>query len=621
MNFKHLFIQEATSQSHFQAQQDEYAHYTSTLLLLVSQGVDLSSATKARILAACWARRDHEIGDYLLDNKHWGLPEVLKALKFLDANRKIRMLQKKLERLEKQGCKKAYKMGQLKSTINDLSQEAIGSLSGALARRIRRWIRQIPEERLEHYTLSFPAEPWKELADMLHLNPKDFQSDWFLGVAFGEAPPKDNKVSKAFQCDEWGLLDLVRNNAVPYTYIRRHFKNLSDEVKAAISSYEAFDIILWYYEELACEAVDKAIEKRLQNGEEPQFGYGKLVERMLVFQAKDASFFQALIPIAQKRLKQLRLPLESPVVVLGDASSSMDVAIRVSTIIGSLLTALTGADLRFFNQDYLPTPTVPRDVNGVLEVVEKVRARGSTSPAAALWPSYHKKELVRHFIVVTDEEENTQCNARGFHLAPKIDANGKPLRYRFFFAELLKKYRKEVFPAKVAFVSFLKNTSKKGQMVTELEAEGIPVLEFRMDGKRPDLTKVDALLGLLSSESAFFLEQADSLADTIRHHDFQTGLTWLAESQQEGGQQMVLRNQIIALRDLALSRQDDQQLFLERLSRLRHLAKSCEYGELVEEAQEFIKQIAVLKANKRLPAKLYRDLIARSEVWELQLEA
>jgi hypothetical protein len=41
-------------------------------------------------------------------------------------------------------------MGQLKSTLNDLKREAhIGSVSGALAKDIRKWISNIPTSKLE----------------------------------------------------------------------------------------------------------------------------------------------------------------------------------------------------------------------------------------------------------------------------------------------------------------------------------------------------------------------------------------------------------------------------------------------------------------------------------------
>jgi hypothetical protein len=60
-----------------------------------------------------------------------------------------------------------------------------------------------------------------------------------------------------------------------------------------------------------------------------------------------------------------RLPLESPVLVMGDASSSMSVAVKTSTIIAGILTAITNAKLSFFNGEYREPEKVPTNVEEV----------------------------------------------------------------------------------------------------------------------------------------------------------------------------------------------------------------------------------------------------------------
>lgn len=52
-------------------------------------------------------------------------------------------------------------------------------------------------------------------------------------------------------------------------------------------------------------------------------------------------------------------------VVIGDASASMDVAIQTSTIIASFLTALTNAELVFFSGDIIDPAFVPKTVEQV----------------------------------------------------------------------------------------------------------------------------------------------------------------------------------------------------------------------------------------------------------------
>jgi len=191
------------------------------------------------------------------------------------------------------------------------------------------------------------------------------------------------------------------------------------------------------------------------------------------------------------------LQLESPCVILGDASNSMDVAIRVATVISSVIAAISGAELKFFTGECVDPPVIPRNVKQVLEVATKTKADGLTAPAAALWPYYSQKKVVKFFIVVTDEVENEKYKD-------------------FFFPTLFQKYYKEVYPAKIVFVSFLENPSEKGRMVIALENMGIIPLQFKLDGKRPDLTKLDSLLGLLASESSQFPKHVSDLSETFK---------------------------------------------------------------------------------------------------------
>lgn len=100
------------------------------------------------------------------------------------------------------------------------------------------------------------------------------------------------------------------------------------------------------------------------------------------------------------------LPLESPIVVMGDASGSMEVAIRTSSIIAGILTAVTSAKLVFFDDVNRDAPFLPKTVEEVLNLAITTNTGGGTTPAASLYPFYTSKEVVKTFIIVTDEEEN-----------------------------------------------------------------------------------------------------------------------------------------------------------------------------------------------------------------------
>ena len=86
----------------------------------------------------------------------------------------------------------------------------------------------------------------------------------------------------------------------------------------------------------------------------------------------------------------------------------------------------------------------------------------------------------------------------------------------YSFCRLYKKYHDEVYPAKLVFVSFLRQQHATGQMVRQLEGEGFKPLVFKLDGSRPDLTKLDKLFGLLSSGTSTFTDEVDDMEAKIK---------------------------------------------------------------------------------------------------------
>ena len=100
-----------------------------------------------------------------------------------------------------------------------------------------------------------------------------------------------------------------------------------------------------------------------------------------------------------------RFSVDSPVVILGDKSGSMDVAIRTSSIIAGILAVVTSAKIIFFDDTCKEAPYVPTSVHEVINLAMEIKAGGGTCPAAALLPFYNRKEVVKTFVIVTDEEE------------------------------------------------------------------------------------------------------------------------------------------------------------------------------------------------------------------------
>ena len=98
----------------------------------------------------------------------------------------------------------------------------------------------------------------------------------------------------------------------------------------------------------------------------------------------------------------------------------------------------------------------------------------------------------------------------------------------FSFQALFKKYREEVYSdAKLVFISFLRSQHAVGQMVSLLTADGIHPMQFKFSRDRPDLTKLDSVLGLLSTSTGDFKKKVDRIAQEMT--DAQTNAQKQAE--------------------------------------------------------------------------------------------
>jgi len=490
-----------TLDQHIQAQTTNLSRYLATLFSLDMNSVEIGQKAKACALAAAWCRHDHKLANNLLRHRRlFTLTEVLKAVTMLDAGRQIRVYEKKLKRLELSKTKpKATKLGKIKNNIDNLNKlkPSNGSASGAVARHIQRWTRTLTKQELEYFALHMPTEPWKKLADIVHFNPtKDFPAlPWFLPFCFGTPAPTETMVARCRDLTNENVNDLLKEFSIPYSHLKQFKDQLNESSKAKIASKEdKLDTILWYYEDLQCLPVDDIISERLRDGEQVTLPYGKLMERLLlcrllregesttssrsrrsrnttsnteVAHPEKAKFYSDLLPLAQAQLEKIKLPLESPVAVIGDASGSMEVAIRTATILSSLLTAICSAKLNFFNDKVFQPAFIPKTLEDVLSLAIITKADGSTANAAGLVPYYDAKEIIKTFVMVTDEEENANGTI----------ADGSSSR----FFELFMKYRTEIYPAKLVFISFLSHQHAQGQMYSQFKDANIPdVLQVKL---------------------------------------------------------------------------------------------------------------------------------------------
>ncbi|XP_074657084.1 uncharacterized protein LOC141910252 [Tubulanus polymorphus] len=496
-----------TADEHYAVQTKQPMRYMAAIKLLEEYGIEMPQSSRVRALAMSIARADNDMTNALLtDREKFGPVEVYRAMQVLDSGRQVRVEQRKLERLQAlqatSGKVKARTLGKIKSKIDNLNQHKPkhGSASGAVCSKLKEWVREFSKAELEFIALHFPTKAWKGLAEICHFNPEqDFpELPWFLPFVFGTSPPVDSLVYQCRDLNKKNVNKILKGGVkIPFSHIKQYHKYLTDESKLFIAvSCPKLDTIIWNYEELRCEGLDELIKSRLRAGEKIALPYGKMMEHLIMLHDSNvtAPFIEDLVAIADDSLRNISLNLDSPVVVLGDASASMEVAIRTATIISSLLTAVCSAKLVFFNTVNMEPPFLPKTIAEVLKLAMQMKASRATAPAASLYPFYERKEIVKTFILVTDEEENTLF--KGYRFTP-----------------LFQKYHVEVYPARLVLVSFL-NQNAVGQMYSELEPEFKPI-QFKFDSRRPDLNKLGNMFGLLASFTEGFEQRLALIEEKI----------------------------------------------------------------------------------------------------------
>jgi len=511
-----------------------------------------SQAIKARVIAALHITKHHKALQKVLT--HCEVVEIVKALSFLDRQRQIRQLERKIAHMEqahphlkeenvdgsdhrndkeaKPPRKKRRKVDVFRTELQKLQddeqdskhnghecaqgahqntavQELIdsASVSGALARKIRQWAQQnLKADFLEFIVLAdMPTTAWKKLADLVHFRPSDFALPYFLSFVHGEPLPEDSFVHALHalvRADTSVLASKFRALATEHPQVYRAFNFLRTQPRLLRNREIAQDLAqniplstaIWYLEELALASseIPALVGHRLKTEDWSQehskvtASFGKLLERVLTFQSRHwDALADDLVAAAEQRLAALKEVWSSEqqqhgttTVVFGDASSSMTSAIQAATILATMISACLGAELSFFASDRVASPYPrPLTVPQTLQICRTIRASGCTSLAAALWPYYEQKKKMDRIVLVTDEEENTTAHG-------------------FYFAPLLQKYRNEIHPHVELIVICVNSGDERFR--ASLAKCGIVPKVMQIDGRRPDLTKFDAMLGQIA---------------------------------------------------------------------------------------------------------------------------
>jgi len=503
----------ASLAQHLEAIKDDWRVYAEQTLSVLSKGVPTSTLSRAQVLAACWMTQHRDFVDLLLTRSEgdYGIPEILKACDLLDAHRYLRQLKNKVAFLTKAGAK-PRKIGDVKNKLHNALKDLpypepavagderdetkddapYSTLTSSFAKRVREWVGRFDANRLSFFLLFFPTAPWRKLADYVHFSPKDFALPYFLDAVFEKPIPTDSLVHQARTVTAEGLAEILET----YPYLCQCYSNFRTRFSPTTMPREAKEIfarmapledVIWNFEELrvGCKSVDALLEARLVakepiEGPRGRCNFGKLMERCMTFKRLGVPAAKMLLSYADDHLTSMTIPRSDlKIRVLGDASSSMQVAVESATTLAALLSATLKARLSFFNRSVWDAEPQPSNAFEVLDLATRTRASYNTGCAEAVRDAFVSKEKVDLWVLVTDEEENRGCEGE-------------------FFASWFKRYREEVFPgSEVFFVSFLGRGATEGYMQRCLKRLKIPFQTCLLDRERPDSSRFDAVLGRL----------------------------------------------------------------------------------------------------------------------------
>jgi hypothetical protein len=446
---------------------------------ILSRNAGLS--VKSNILAVLLQRKDEERFKKLYS--HIDLPELVRACEILDASRLKRQYQAKLEK-NPNYTKIRSKLPQLTEMINDVDGL---SLSLSKIKLVKGWVKSLPAEKLEYRAMMFPTDLWKKLANLTHLNPKnDFSLDWFLEFCFGNPAPESTCVYdyQRLNCDNF--FEIYEKHKFNYEIIRTKLDMKSNhaslkDIKTMIIGNEDINTVLWYWEELvdSYNILDIVIKIKNENNL-VNLSYSKIVD--LISKTENKEVLEELIKVGEMRLIQYQTKVKDSIAIFGDRSPSMDIAIKTSGIITSLLSCLCNADLHLFDSVNEHIVDAPKTIRDAILFGKNIKTRGSTCPAISLMHYVSNKKKVDTMVIITDEQENAACQG-----------------YRF--ARLYEKYINDVHPAQLIFVSF-SNPNKDEIMTQELkkvlgDRYDSLVKVFKFNVNNPDLNRMDIVLKCL----------------------------------------------------------------------------------------------------------------------------
>jgi hypothetical protein len=485
-----LFLLDSSLKEHYENQCNNYNEYISNFILIkFKYKITLSTIKNARILSCALFRNDKILSKFLLNECDYKFDDILKTCQLLDSNRLCNQMSKKLSLLKNK--KKISRFNSIISNLKCLNEEIEVSLSKTKIQFIiNEWVQNLSENELEQLCIKYDKKTLRNLFNLLHTKDADFKLSWFNNYLWDKNIPTDCIISKINNLNKSNICDFLFEIKLSYKFLKNNYNKLiNEDVLKIIAKYEEFYIIFQHLD-IFKNCFDVILD-RLKT-EKNDMKYGEILKYLQDLEPSNIT--DELIKIANNKRRNYNINIEYPIAILGDASGSMEIAIKTSTIIMSLLSFMFECKLHLFRNKDEPIPSIPSSIEDIINFSKNTYAGGSTSPASSLEYFLNNKEIIKTFIIITDEEENTN--------SPK----------GYSFASVLKEYYKNVYKSDIIFISFLPNR-KDGQMTSILKntMPDIKLKQFLLNRQNPDLKKLDEIFNKLTIQNNSYKEELNGV--------------------------------------------------------------------------------------------------------------
>ncbi|MHA2335505.1 MAG: hypothetical protein ACXAEU_25975, partial [Candidatus Hodarchaeales archaeon] len=595
--YHQLFLKTAFDpKEHLQALEDDYYRYWGTLLLLTTSDVHLSKEIKSTTIAAVLAKKDKEIFQWLMSKRYYNMLEIRDA---------IRLLRGEL----KQKGKVGYGSGPRKM--------------------VKKWFSSLSEEELTNSLTKYSYDAWREVIDLTHSHPSDFQVEWFQKAVYGAPVPENSKLGrlrKFKDASKEEQREIIKKEGVhAYHHLRRKTEG-DEELSNDQARVMALAQLIRHHERFNNLEVDKILLERLEKQEKAiHMNFAEFLNRIMVLRKQDKvnnelgairlDIANELERLADLGIEKQNINLDYPVALLVDKSASMEEAIHTGVPLAAILASRNPDETKmvlFGSNAEIMKP--PSNMNEALSCLKKVKVEGYTCPAAALVEIDKLDFVPKTLVIVTDEGENVKARYHGEECS---------------FSELLEHFYAPRYP-RVIFITIgnlapLMTSSVNLtplMSIPSLSSKNIPYEKFTVDAKQADFSFVENLLVMVKHSKEIIQKiQEETVAKKLKRNVEKDNKLDIASVERTihgvGASMFSLGEVVTSLSDLTMLKWSKKADYINTMTEIKVLGDSLKLPEFVSEVEKEVLHLAKLK---ELDDEYFQRIQIKTIEWGVKLK-